>query len=37
MLTSVLHRDPDSSAITLISRDLGRDFRSRYLVEIEDA
>ncbi len=37
MLTSVLHRDPDSSAITLISRDLGRDFRSRMLVEIEDA
>ena len=37
MLTSVLHRDPDSSAITLISRDLGRDFRSRLLVEIEDA
>ena len=37
MLTSVLHRDPDSSAITLISRDLGRDFRSRLAVEIEDA
>ena len=37
MLTSVLHRDPDSSAITLISRDLGRDFRSRVVVEIEDA
>ena len=37
MLTSVLHRDPDSSAITLISRDLGRDFRSRLVVEIEDA
>ena len=37
MLTSVLHRNPDSSAITLISRDLGRDFRSRLVVEIEDA
>ena len=37
MLTSVLHRDPDSSAITLISRDLGRDFRSRLVVEIEEA
>jgi len=37
MLTSVLRRDPESSAITLISRDLGRDFRSRLVVEIEDA
>ena len=37
MLTSVLHRDPESSAITLISRDLGRDFRSRLGVEIEEA
>ena len=37
MLTSVLRRDPNSSAITLISRDFGRDFRSRFVVEIEDA
>ena len=37
MLTSVLRRDPSSSAITLISRDLGRDFRSRFVVETEDA
>ncbi len=37
MLTSVLRRDPNSSAITLISRDLGRDFRSRLAVEIENA
>ena len=37
MLTSVLHRDPESSAITLISRDLGRDFRSRLVAEIEEA
>lgn len=37
MLTSVLRRDPNSSAITLISRDLGRDFRSRFVVEIENA
>ena len=37
MLTSVLHRDPESSTITLISRDLGRDFRSRFVVEIENA
>ncbi|MCY4342983.1 MAG: type II secretion system minor pseudopilin GspK [Gammaproteobacteria bacterium] len=37
MLTSVLRRDPESSAITLISRDLGRDFRPRLIVETEDA
>ena len=37
MLTSVLRRDPEDSVITLISRDLGRDFRSRFEVEIEEA
>ena len=35
MLTSVIRRDPNSSAMTLISRDLGRDFRSRIVVETE--
>ena len=37
MLTSVLHRHPETGAISLISRDLGKDFRSRFEVTIEDA
>ena len=37
MLTSVLHRHPETGAIRLISRDLGKDFRSRFETTIEDA
>lgn len=37
MLTSLLHRNPATGAISLVSRDLGRDFRSLFEVTIEDA
>ena len=37
VLTSVLHRDSSSGAIRLISRDLGRDFRSLFQMQTEDA
>ena len=37
VLTSVLHRNPADGAITLIHRDMGKDFRSRVQVEIEEA
>jgi hypothetical protein len=35
-LTSVLRRDPASGAIELVSRNLGRSFRSLFTVEIEE-
>ena len=37
VLTSVLHRNPADGVITLIHRDMGKDFRSRVQVEIEEA
>ena len=37
VVTSVLHRHPDTGAIRLVSRDLGKDFRSLFEVTIEDA
>ena len=37
VLTSVLHRHPETGAIRLLSRDLGKDFRSLFEVQIEDA
>ncbi len=37
MLTSQLYRNPETGAISLLSRDLGRDFRSLFEVTIEDA
>ena len=37
MLTSLLHRNPETGAISLVSRDLGKDFRSLFDVTIEDA
>lgn len=37
MLTSLLHRHPETGAISLVSRDLGKDFRSLFEVTIEDA
>ena len=37
MLTSLLYRHPETGAISLISRDLGKDFHSRFEVTIEDA
>ena len=37
VLTSLLHRHPDTGAISLVSRDLGKDFRSLFEVTIEDA
>ena len=37
MLTSLLHRHPETGVISLLSRDLGRDFRSMLEVTIEDA
>lgn len=37
VLTSVLHRDSRNGAIRLISRDLGKDFRSLFQMQIEDA
>lgn len=36
-LSSVLRRDRGSGEITLVSRDFGRDFRSRVTVETEEA
>jgi general secretion pathway protein K len=35
-LTSVLHRDPASGLVGLVSRDLGRTFRSLLAIEVED-
>ena len=35
-LASVLHRDANDGSITLIGRDLGKDFRSMLRVEVED-
>ena len=32
-LTSIIRRDPDEGAITLVSRDLGKRFRTRVVVE----
>lgn len=37
VLTSLLYRHPETGAISLVSRDLGKDFRSRLEVTIEDA
>ena len=37
VLTSLLHRHPESGVIRLISRDLGKDFRSSFEVATEDA
>ncbi len=37
VLTSLLHRNPADGAITLIHRDMGKDFRSRFQVEVEEA
>ena len=37
MLTSVLYRHPETGAISLVSRDLGKEFRSRFEVTIDDA
>ena len=37
VLTSLLHRHPETGAIRLFSRDLGKDFLSRFEVTIEDA
>ena len=36
VLTSLLHRHPESGVITLISRDLGKEFHSPFEVAIED-
>jgi general secretion pathway protein K len=35
-LTSVLRRDPASGIVTLVSRNLGRDFRSLFAANLED-
>jgi general secretion pathway protein K len=35
-LTSVLRRDPASGIVTLVSRNLGRDFRSLFAADLED-
>lgn len=37
VLTSVLHRHPETGAIRLLSRDLGKDFHSLFKVQTEDA
>ena len=37
VLTSVLHRDLDNGAMTLLSRDMGRDFLSRLEVQTEES
>ena len=37
VLTSLLHRHPETGAIRLLSRDMGKDFRSLLEVTIEDA
>ena len=37
VLTSLLHRHPETGSISLVSRDLGKDFRSLFEVTIEDA
>ncbi len=37
VLTSVLHRDPEGPVIRLLSRDLGRDYQSRFEANTEDA
>ena len=29
-LASIVHRDPNDGSMTLIARDFGRDFRSRF-------
>ena len=37
VLTSVLHRDLDNGAMRLVSRDLGRDFLSRFEAQTEES
>ena len=37
VLTSQLYRHPESGAVRLLSRDMGKDFRSLFEVTIEDA
>ena len=37
VLTSVLHRDLDNGALRLLSRDLGRDFLSRFEAQTEES
>jgi len=37
VLTSLLHRHPDTGVITLVSRDLGKDFRTLFVATKEDA
>ena len=37
VLTSLLHRNPETGSISLVSRDLGKDFRSLFEVTVEDA
>jgi len=37
VLTSILHRNPETGAINVVSRDLGKDFRSPFNVAVEDS